>query len=111
MRLYEAVFIFPPESTTEARKAQLQNLDDLFVKFKAEIIQKMEWGRKPLGYAVRKFHEGFFLVVDYQMDPAKATEFRKTLELQEDILKYMITVKNIKAEKKAAAKSAASKAP
>ena len=99
MKPYEGIFIFPPDSTPDVRKSQLKNLEDLIAKFKGQVQQKAEWGRKPLGYAIDKFQDGHFLVYDYQMDPSKATEFRKSLELQEDILKYMILVKETKTPK------------
>lgn len=102
MKAYEGVFIFPPESTPDARKAQFKNLDDLFAKFGAQVDSKQDWGKKPMGYAIRKFHEGYFLVVDFKMDPAKATEFRKGLELQEDVIKNMVTLKHIPSAKKLA---------
>ena len=103
MNSYEGVFIFPPDAAPDARKAQFKSLDDLFLKVGAEIIQKTEWGKKTLGYTIKKFNEGHYLIVDYKMDPAKAEEFRKTIELQDSIIKYMITVRNLAAEKKAAA--------
>ncbi len=102
MKAYEGVFIFPPDSAPDARKAQLKSLDDLFAKFQAEILQKNEWGKKQLGYHINKFSEGHFLVVDYKMETSKTEEFRKSVELLEDVIKYMITIKNIESEKKAA---------
>lgn len=100
MKSYEGVFIFPPEAAAETRKAQFKNLDDLLAKFQAEIVLKNEWGKRPLGYTVRKFNEGHFCVIDYKMDPAKAVEFRKALQLQEDVIKYMITLKNLMPDKR-----------
>ena len=103
MKSYEGVFIFPPEAASDARKVQLKNLEDLIGKFEGSVQQKTEWGKKPLGYPIKKFREGWVVVADFQMNPAGATEFRKMLELQEDLLKYMITVKQEgKAEKKSA---------
>ncbi len=108
MNSYEGLFIFPPDSTPEARKNQLKNLDDLIAKFKGQITQKNEWGKKSIGYSIRKFSEGHCLVYDFQMDPSQATEFRKGLELQEDLLKFMVTIKRSpKIEKKSAASKAA----
>ena len=106
MKAYEALFVFPPESTPEIRKNQLKNLDDLFTKHKAQVTEKTEWGKKLLGYPIRKHAEGFSLVYNFQMDPAQAVEFRKGLDLQEDLMKYMVTIKpqeKVKVEKKAAA--------
>ena len=108
MKSYEGLFIFPPESTPDVRKNQLKNLDELIAKFKGQIQQKKDWGKKPLGYIIRKFQEGYFLVYDFQMDPSQATEFRKGLELQEDLIKFMVTLKKVvKEEKKPASKPAA----
>ena len=104
MKPYEGVFIFPPESAPEERKTQLKSLDDLIAKFHGEIVQKMEWGKRPLGYAIRKFREGHFLIVDFKMSPSGMAEFRKNLDLQDSLLKYMVTVKDTKVDKKAAAK-------
>lgn len=106
MKSYEGVFIFPPEASAEARKMQFKNLEDLIAKYQGQMVQKMEWGKRALGYSLKKFQEGFLLIVDFQMDPAKTTEFRKNLQLQEDLLKFMITLKNNKPERKTAAKAA-----
>lgn len=111
MNSYEGVFIFPPDIAPDARKAQFKMLDDLFLKAGAEIIQKTEWGKKPLGYSIKKFSEGHYLIVDYKMDTAKTEDFRKTVQLQDSIIKYMITVRDLVAEKKAAAAKAKAARP
>ncbi len=106
MKSYEGVFIFPPEAAGDTRKAQLKNLDELIGKFQGSVVQKNEWGKRPLGYPIRKFREGYFVVAEFGMPTSQTTEFRKTLELQEDILKYMITVKKeSKPEKKTVVKA------
>ncbi len=106
MKSYEAVFIFPPEVAADTRKAQLKNIDDIIAKFQGAVIQKNELGKRPLGYPLKKFREGYFVVVVFQMPTSQAGVFRKTIELQEDILKYMITVKEeVKPEKKPVVKA------
>ena len=102
MTSYEGIFIFPPDSAGDARKAQLKTLDDSIAKFQGSIVQKNEWGKKMLGYPLKKFREGYVVVTDFNMPSLQAIEFRKNLELQEDLLKYMVTVKaKVKPEKKA----------
>lgn len=107
MKSYEGMFIFPPEAAPEARKAQDKALDDLIKKFEGKILQKTEWGRKPLGYPLKKFREGHFVILDFQLPPLKMNEFRKALELQGDLLKFMLTIKQTKAPVKPAEKTPA----
>ena len=109
MKAYEGLFVFPPESTPEVRKNQLKNLEDLIAKFKGQVTLKTEWGKKTLGYPIQKHAEGYSLVYDFLMDPSQAVQFHKGIDLQEDLIKYMITVKpqeKLKAEKKPAAPKA-----
>ncbi len=109
MKAYEGLFVFPPESTPDVRKGQLKNIDDLIAKFKGQVTQKTEWGKKLMGYPLRKHAEGYVIIYDFQMDSTQAVEFRKGIDLQEDLIKYMITVKvqeKVKAEKKPSAPKA-----
>ncbi len=100
MRSYEGLFILPPEQMPEVQKAQVKQLEDLIKKFNGNVSQKAEWGRRPLGYPLKKFKEGSFLLFDFEMDPAKATEFRKALQLQEGPLKFTIALKEQRRENK-----------
>lgn len=105
MKSYEGLFIYPPEAAAEARKAQEKTLEELIKKFEGKILQKTEWGRKPLGYPLKKFREGHFVVLEFQLPPLKMNEFRKALELQTDLLKFMLTIKQTKAPVKPVEKS------
>ncbi|HXV27585.1 MAG TPA: 30S ribosomal protein S6 [bacterium] len=105
MNSYEGLFIFPPESTPEARKKQDQSLEDLIRKFEGTIVEKNEWGKRPLGYPIKKFKEGFLVLVDFQLNPLKVGQLRHAFTLQEDFIKFMITRKPAKVTKKASEKS------
>lgn len=92
MRKYEGLFIFPPEVTGEKQKDFSAEVTKWIEKFKGKVIQKIDLGKKPIGHALKKFKEGKVLVFDFEMDPARVQDFRKDLELQEGLLKYMVTV-------------------
>lgn len=93
MKSYEGLFVFPPEATPDARKGQFEKLEGLIRKCGGSVAQKNEWGRKPLGYTVRKFREGHLVIWEIQLEGGKVGEFRKALELDEDVIKHMLTVK------------------
>ncbi|MBI3307126.1 MAG: 30S ribosomal protein S6 [Candidatus Omnitrophica bacterium] len=111
MKSYEGTFIFPPDQSTDLQKTQVQQLEDLIKKFKGTIANKSEFGKKPLGYTIRKFREGYLVFLDFQMETSQAGEFRKALDLQESLMKYMITVKNIRPSKLPPLKTAPAAAP
>src|SRR5438093_1187229 len=102
MKLYEGLFIFPPDAAADAQKSQVDRVEDCIKKFGGTVTEKIELGRRPFGYPLKKFREGNLWGVNFQLDSLKANELRKTLELQEDLLKYMITAKKIRAAKKTA---------
>ncbi len=93
MRVYEGIFIFSPESTPDHRKNQDTLVTGLVQKFSGQVVNITELGKKALGYYVQKFKEGFFVVVEFKMAPEKMVEFDQALRLQNEILKFMLTVK------------------
>ncbi len=96
MKLYEGLFILSPDATPEVQKTQVDRVEECVKKFGGVVTEKLELGRKPLGYPLKKFREGALWGVNFQLDSIKANELRKALELQEDLLKYMITVKDVR---------------
>ncbi|MFA6599773.1 MAG: 30S ribosomal protein S6 [Candidatus Omnitrophota bacterium] len=106
MKVYEGIFIFPPDVTPEALKKQEKVLEDTFQKFGGTVVQKTEFGKKTLGYEIRKYRDGLFFVYDFRMDPSRMQELTKTLNLQEGLLKYTVLIKGPTVVKAAPAKPA-----
>jgi len=92
MKKYEGLFIFPPEVTGEGHKDPAADVTKWIEKFQGKILQKTDLGKKPLGYLLGKYREGKMFVFEYEMDPSRTQEFRKELELQESLLKYMVSI-------------------
>jgi len=102
MKSYDGLFIFKPRETPDTRKNQIGALENLIKKFEGSVKNKNEWGDKPLGYPLRKFREGYFLILDFQMNPARMAEFRNALGHQEALLNVMLTVQDPKSLKPSA---------
>lgn len=90
MRKYEGLFVFPPEDAPEAWKDEEKRLEETLKRFGGKTFERRDWGRRPLGYPVRKAREGRFLLWNFEMETAQLGEFRKALQLDEKILKSMI---------------------
>ena len=98
MRKYEGLFIFPPEATGETHKDFSAEVTKWIEKFQGKVTQKTDMGKRSIGHTIKKFKEGKVLVFIFEMDPSRTQEFRKELELQENLLKYMITTPDEKAK-------------
>lgn len=105
MRTYEGIFVFPPTLSQDEKKGEEKKLEELIQRNEGKIVQKVDWGKRALGYRVKKFREGYLLYLDIQMKPARVIDFRKTVQLAPEIIKFMLTVKNPKAGHVPAAKT------
>ena len=92
MKKYEGLFIFSPEITGESHKDPAAEVTKWIEKFQGKVIQKTDLGKKPLGHMIRKYKDGRMFVFEFEMDPSRTQEFRKELELQENLLKYMVSI-------------------
>ncbi|OGW78748.1 MAG: 30S ribosomal protein S6 [Omnitrophica bacterium GWA2_52_8] len=110
MKLYETLILLPPDTASDTREKQIKGVEDLISKYSGKIKQKNDLGKKYLGYAIQKHKEAQGFVFDFEMPPSQLEEFRKGLELQDFILKYMVSIK-IMSEKKPVAAAIAAPAP
>ena len=90
MRKYEGLFIFPPEETPEAWKGEEKRLEETIGRLGGRILERQDWGRRPLGYPIRKFREGRLILWNFEIEGREIVELRKVLELDEKILKSAI---------------------
>ena len=87
MRKYEGLFIFPAQEAAEALKAQDKHLEEMVRRFGGRTLEHRDWGRRALGFPVKRAREGRFVVWNFEMEPARMGEFRKAVELEESLLK------------------------
>lgn len=58
---------------------------------KGKIMNSDFWGKKKFAYAIGKDTEGFYEVVTFDMDAKNLVNLKKNLNLQEGLLRYLLT--------------------
>jgi small subunit ribosomal protein S6 len=112
MKSYECFLILSSALGPEQLKDLQKKIEDAVKKDKGKVLNKIDLGRRQLGYEVRKHRDGYVTVLDLEMSADKVAPLRNMLELNEDVLKYMLTIKLAGAETKpAAAKPAVQEVP
>ena len=89
-RKYDAIFIFPPADVPEAWKEEEKKVEEMISRFGGRTLDRQDWGRRLLGYSLKKNKEGRVLLWNFEMETSRLGEFRKALQLDEKILKTTI---------------------
>lgn len=69
-------------------------IKDFISSNKGKIMNSDFWGKKKFAYPLGKETEGYYEVVTFTMEAKNLANFKKNLNLQESLLRYLITSKN-----------------
>lgn len=87
MKHYETLYIISPELGDEDYKAVVAKHKDLIEKEKGVIIKLDEWGKRRLAYELKKFDQGFYVLMDYCGEAGITAEVARALKLDDKVLK------------------------
>lgn len=87
---YELTIIMKPTLDDETRKAQMEQISSLMVRFGATIEKVDEWGKKRLAYEIQKIGEGFYYIITFLSAPSAPEEIEKRIRIMENLLRYLI---------------------
>lgn len=96
MKNYEGMFIIKPDLNKENTQKVLEVIREPILKEGGSIEASQEWGRRRLGYQIKKYEEGCYYLFHFKIDPQHISKLKKIYMLNEDILKGMITVASSK---------------
>jgi len=92
MRHYEIIYIINPNESDDEFNEIIEKYNNLIVSRNGIIIKTQKWGKQRLAYTVKKFNNGFYVLVDFCADPGVTAELERNLNLDDRIIKYQ-TVK------------------
>lgn len=48
------------------------------------------WGKRRLAYAVKKFTDGFYVLINFEAAPAEIKEIDRVLKINDEVLRHLI---------------------
>lgn len=87
---YEALIILKPILDVDNSDNVLKSVEETVESLKGRVLKKDKLGRKRLAYEIGKFKDGFVTVYLFSLDPASVAAFRRSCQLNEDILRMVI---------------------
>ena len=89
MKKYEVMYIIRPELDEDAKKALVEEINNVFVN-KASTVEKVdEWGLRDLAYEINGFTKGYYVVLYVNATPEAIDEFTRVANIKENIIRYI----------------------
>ena len=92
MRFYETLYLLRSDLSEDQYQELLKKYNDRITSLDGIVIHVDEWGKKNLAYPIRKFEEGYYIIVKYCGRPGIVQDLEREFKLDENILRYL-TVK------------------
>ena len=92
MNKYEAMFVINPDLTEETKKNLFNQINEIIQKHNGKVAAANIWAEKrKLTFKMKKHLEGSYYLVNFNADPQEITAIRHLYNLNENILRVLIT--------------------
>ena len=91
MNHYETVYIVHPAIQEGRLNDIISKFSNKLSKLKGEVLYIENWGKKKLAYAIDKQKYGTYIMCQYSLDRQNVQEISQELELNPNILRYLIS--------------------
>jgi small subunit ribosomal protein S6 len=90
MRSYELYFIVYPEADEEELTAIIDKITQTITTHGGQVTEVDSKGKRKLAYPIRKFQEGYDVVMQTQLEFEGIQELERSLKLSEPIIRYLL---------------------
>ena len=92
VRRYELLYLVANKYTEEEIPKIQATVNDLIKGIGGDIKKEVNYGKRRLAYPVDNNHYGYYLLSHFDMPSQGTKELNKTLRVQDDILRHLITI-------------------
>jgi small subunit ribosomal protein S6 len=90
MRSYELMILLDPNLQDEEISALVKEIQQTIKKNQGKIGKVNQWGKRKLAYEIKKFQEAFYVVLNFELEPANIANIEKSIKFEENIIRYLI---------------------
>lgn len=89
MNKYEVMVIVKP-ADEEVVNATIEKIEALIARVGGTVEKVDRWGKRRLAYAVKKFTDGFYVLINFEAAPAEIQEIDRVMKINDQILKHLV---------------------
>ena len=90
MRKYEMLVIL--DATTDNQAEEIAKIEELLKNLGGTVSKTDAWGKKTLAYPIRKKTEGYYVLFNFELEPAQTFELRRVLGLRANVYRQLVIV-------------------
>lgn len=92
MKKYELMTITNVELGEDGARDLSNDIKDIISSLKGKVLDSDFWGKRKFAYKIKGKSEGFYEVIEFEVEPGELNPLKKKLNLQEQLVRYLITV-------------------
>ncbi len=89
MRYYELLYVVQPHMSEEQLKEFMNTVAERIKAEGGEILKNEVWQKRTLAYPIKKFKQGYYILVHYRSPVTAPKKIEEFLRIKEDILRFM----------------------
>jgi len=94
MRKYELVVIINPDLEEKKTKELIDKIKGWVEKENGKVVKLNQWGKKTLIYLIKKHQNGFYFLLELELEGTAAQKIEKKVKLEEEIIRYLMVRKD-----------------
>jgi small subunit ribosomal protein S6 len=89
VRNYEVVFVAAPTLTSEELDGFINHIQSVVEGKNGKIVKVDNWGKKSLAYKIKKFREGYYVVLSIEGDGSTIAELERRFRVTDYIIRFI----------------------
>jgi small subunit ribosomal protein S6 len=91
MKPYEIMTIYKVELTDQAAKDVSTKVQELIASMEGKVTKAQFWGKRRFAYEIKHKQEGYYDVINFELDSSKISKMKTKLNMLNDLVRYLIT--------------------
>ena len=89
MREYELAVLLHPDLEIDQDKA-LAKLENIISDLNGKVINRDDWGKRKLAYAISKQQFALYFLYHLELDPSSVKELERNLQIAGEVIRYLV---------------------
>lgn len=108
MAAYESVFILRPDLDREGVDKTCERIVGVVTGSGGSVLSIEKVGLRRLAYEIMHFSDGFYVILNYEGEPAATRELERFFKISDEVIRYLIVKREVPFQKPQTRKTKAS---